>query len=144
MFQTQTFPCPNCNEIINDSMETCRFCSAPVDKQAAAFAADIQSRVNQACNDASYLRIAAVAMWIFLGLSVVPFLPVVGWGFLITFFVVLILIVRWLIKFTGLRTRDKDYVQAKRSVIIAGVLWLVAIPVRFIIVPLVYVLLFGR
>src|SRR5437667_12096634 len=46
--QPQTFPCPNCNEIINESMQTCRFCSAPVDPQAASAAAEIQSRVNRA------------------------------------------------------------------------------------------------
>ena len=144
MFETKTFPCPNCNEIINDSMETCRFCHAPVDRQAAAYAAEIQSRVNQACSDASYLRIAAVAMWIFLGLYVVPFIPLVGWGFLVTFFVVLILMIRWLIKFIGLQTRDKDFLQAKRSLIIALVLWLAAIPVGFIFVPVLQALIFGR
>ncbi len=144
MFQTQTFPCPNCNEIINDTMETCRFCQAPVDRRAAAIAAEIQSRVNQACNDASYLRITAVVMWIFLGLSVVPFLPLVGWGFLITFFMVLILAIRWMVKFSSLQTRDKDYEQAKRSRNVAVILWFVAIPVRFIFVPLLYVLIFRR
>ncbi|HEY0544444.1 MAG TPA: hypothetical protein VGC91_03525 [Pyrinomonadaceae bacterium] len=142
MFETKTFPCPNCNEIINDSMETCRFCQAPVDRQAAAWAAETQSRVNQACSDASYLRIAAVGMWIFLGLHVVPFIPLVGLGFLIMFFVVLILIIRWLIKFISLQTRDKDYLQAKRSLIIAVVLWFAAIPVGFIFVPVLQALIF--
>ena len=61
--QPQTFPCPNCNEIINDSMQTCRFCSAPVDPQAASAAAENQSRVNRACSDASFLRTAAAAMF---------------------------------------------------------------------------------
>jgi hypothetical protein len=37
--QPQMFPCPNCKEIINDSMERCRYCNAPVDPQAAATAA---------------------------------------------------------------------------------------------------------
>lgn len=142
MFQTQTFPCPNCNEIINDTMETCRFCHAPVDRQAAALAAENQSRVNQACSDASYLRIAAVAMWIFLGLYVIPFIPLVGWGFLVTFFMVLILIIRWTIKFSGIQTRDKDFTQAKRSRNVAAILWLAAVPVGFIFVPLLQALIF--
>lgn len=57
--QPQTFPCPNCNEVINDAMERCRYCSAPIDGRAAAEAAEVQSRVNRACSDASYLRTAA-------------------------------------------------------------------------------------
>lgn len=44
--QPQTFPCPNCNEIINDTMEKCPYCSVPVDRQIAAMAADIQSKPN--------------------------------------------------------------------------------------------------
>lgn len=125
--QPQTFPCPNCNEIINDQMEKCRFCSAPVDKEAAVMAAALQSKVNQACSDASYLKTAAVAMFIFLGLSFVPFLPLVFWGFVLTFFIVLFMLVRWQIKFSGLQTNDPDYRQAKRSRNLALLLWLAAV-----------------
>ena len=133
--QPQTFPCPNCNEIINDTSATCRFCSAPVDPQAAAFLGELQSKVNQACSDASFLKIAAVAMWIFLGLQLIPFLPF-GWAFLITFFVVLVLFLRWMVKFGGVQTTDADFKQAKRSAILSVILWLAAIPVGFILVPL--------
>src|SRR6267142_622108 len=70
--QPQTFPCPNCGEIINDAMQTCRFCSAPVDPHAASAAAELQSRVNRACSDGSFLRTAAAAMFVLLALSVVP------------------------------------------------------------------------
>ncbi len=138
----QTFPCPNCNEIINDSTAQCRYCSAPIDKRAAAYAAEVQGRVNQACSDASYLRIAAVGMWTFLGLSFIPFVPIVGWGFLITFFVVLILLIRWQIKFSGIQTRDADYGQAKRSRNVALILWLAAIPVGFIFGPVLQMFIY--
>ena len=127
--QPQTFPCPNCNEIINDQMEKCRFCSVPIDKDAAVVAAELQSKVNQACSDASYLKTAAVAMFIFLGLSLVPFLPLVFWGFVLTFFIVLVMLVRWQIKFSGLQTNDPDYRQAKRSRNLALLLWLAAVVV---------------
>jgi hypothetical protein len=131
--QPKTFPCPNCNEIINDSMRTCRFCSAPVDPQAAAAAAEIQSRVNRACSDASFLRTAAVAMFGFLALSLVPFISLLTYlGFIITFFVVLVLIIRWQIKFGRLQTSDIDYRRSKRLRNLAIVLWLVAIPVLVI------------
>ncbi len=97
--QSQTFPCPNCGEIINDSVQTCRFCSAPVDPQAASAAAELQTRVNRACSDASFVRTAAAAMFVLLALSIVPFISLITYlGFIITFFVVLVLLVRWQIK----------------------------------------------
>jgi hypothetical protein len=109
----------------------------PVDPALAAQQAELQSKVNQACSDASYMRIAATLMFIFLGLSLIPFLPIVGWGFLLTFFLVLIMVIRWQISFGGLVTADPDYVKAKRSKNVALILWIVAIPVGFIIRPLV-------
>ena len=141
--QPQTFPCPNCNEIINDTMAKCRYCATPVDQQAAVAAAEIQSKVNQACSDASYLKTAALLMWAFLGLSFIPIIPVVGWGFLFTFIAVLVMIIRWQIKFSGIQTRDADYPRAKRSKNLALILWLAAIPVGFLVRPLLLSILFN-
>jgi hypothetical protein len=141
--QPQTFPCPNCGEIINDTMEKCRYCSAPVDRQAAAAAAEAQSKVNQACSDASYLKTAALVMWAFLGLSFIPFIPLVGWGFLFTFIAVLVMIIRWQIKFGGVRTNDLDYPRAKRSKNLAAILWLAALVVGFVVRPLLYAIVFS-
>jgi hypothetical protein len=139
--QPQTFPCPNCGEIINDSMQTCRFCSAPVDPQAASAAAELQTRVNRACSDASFVRTAAAAMFVLLALSIVPFISLITYlGFIITCFVVLVLIVRWQIKFGRLQTNDLDYNRAKRLRTVALVLWLVAIPlfvIRDILVAII-------
>jgi len=127
--QPQTFPCPNCKEIINDSMAQCRYCDAPVDPRAAAEAAALQSRVNQACSDASYLKTAALVMWALLGVSLV--IPVFSFqvflGFVATLVVVLVLIVRWHTKFNRLRTDDPDYPRAKRSKNLAFLLWLGAL-----------------
>ena len=134
--QPQTFACPNCKEIINDSMAHCRYCNAPVDPQAAAEAASVQARVNQACSDASYLKTAALVMWAFLGLSFIPFVPLVGWAFLFTFVAVLVLIVRWQLKFGRVKTDDPDYPRAKRSKNLAALLWLGAFFLDFIIRPL--------
>jgi hypothetical protein len=139
--QPQTFPCPNCGEIINDSMQTCRFCSAAVDPEAASAAAELQTRVNRACSDASFLRTAAAAMFVLLALSIVPFISLITYlGFIITFFVVLVLIVRWQIRFGRLQTKDADYHRAKSMRTVALVLWLVAIPlfvVRDILVAII-------
>lgn len=122
-------------------MQTCRFCSAPVDPAAASAAAEIQSRVNRACSDASFLRTAAAAMFVLLALSVVPFISLITYlGFIITFFVVLVLIIRWQIKSGRLQTADVDYQHAKRMRNFALILWLVAIPlfvVRDILVAII-------
>lgn len=132
MFETHTFPCPNCNEIINDSMRECRFCHAAIDPQEARAAGELQARVNQACSDASYTKTAAYLMFVFLGLSLIRVLPFVSWGFVVTFFVVIVMIVRWQAKFGHLQTRDPDYKTAKLSRNIALILWIVAIPVLFV------------
>ena len=102
--------------------------------------AEVQSKVNQACNDASYMRIAASAMFVFLGLSLIPFIPFVFWGFLLAFFLILILGIRWLVSFNALPTSDPDYLKARRSKNVALILWVVAIPVGFIIRPLLLAL----
>jgi Ca2+/Na+ antiporter len=107
-------------------MEKCPYCSTPVDRQAAAAAAENQSKVNQACSDASYLRTAAFVMWVFLGLSFIPFIPLVGWAFLLTFVVVLVMIIRWQVKFGGIKTNDPDYPRAKRNRNLASILWIAA------------------
>ena len=137
----RTYPCPNCKEIINDSMTSCRFCGTEIDPGIAALVAEQQAKANQACSDASFLRIAAVAMFVFLGLSLIPFLPFVYWGFLITFLVTVVLLVRWQIRFGTLNTSDPDYQKAKRSRNIAALLVLGAVPVGFIIRPLLDVII---
>lgn len=132
----RTFPCPNCKEIINEGMQVCRYCKVPVDPAIAAQQAALQSKVNQACNDASYMRIAATAMFVFLAISLIPFLPFGFWGFLLSFFLVLILGIRWQVSFSGLPTADPDYAKARSTRNVALILWVIAIPVGFIIRPL--------
>lgn len=130
MFETQTFPCPNCNEIINDSMRECRYCRASIDPLAARAAGELQARVNQACSDASYTATAAYLMLAFLVLDILPIPFIPFWlAYLLTFFAVIGMIVRWQAKFGQLQTRDPDYKRALFSRNVALVLWLVAMPV---------------
>jgi cytosine/uracil/thiamine/allantoin permease len=82
-------------------------------------------------------------MWVFLGLSFIPILPLVGWGFLIIFIAVLVMIIRWQVTFSGVITNDPDYEKARRTKNLALILWLVALPTGFIVRPLVYMLLGG-
>jgi len=139
----RTFPCPNCNEIINDSMTECRYCSVAIDPGVAQMVADRQEKANQAYSDASYLRTAAIAMYVFLGLSFIPILPFVEWAFVIIFVVVIVLLIRWQVKFSGLLTSDADYKKARSSWIISLVLLIVAVPLGFIVRPLVFFFIFG-
>ena len=137
----RTFRCPNCSEMINDSMTQCRFCLTPVDPAVAAMIADRQEKANRAYSDASYVRIAAIAMFVFLGLSFIPFLPVVYWGFVITFFAVLVMLILWQVRFGSLVTDDPDYKRARRSKNIALILLIIAAPLGFIIRPLIGLIL---
>ena len=138
----RTFRCPNCNEMINDSMTVCRFCSVPVDPGVAQLIADRQEKANQACSDASFLRTAAISMYVFFGLSFVPFLPIVSWGTLIVFFVVIFLLVRWQLRYGSLITDDADYKTARRSWWVSLVM-LLALPV-LVVMRIVLLLLLAR
>jgi len=139
----RTFPCPNCNEIINDSMTQCRFCSVALDLGVVQLIADRQAKANQACSDASYLRTAAIAMYVFLGLSFIPFLPIVSTGFVIILVVVIVLLIRWQVKFGSLVTNDADYKKARRSWVMSLVLLIAAVPLGFIVRPLTLFLILG-
>ena len=133
----RTFRCPNCNEMINDSMTQCRFCSVPVDPAVAQLIAERQEKANQAYSDASYLRTAAIAMYVFFGLSML--LAFFFWGLLITFFVVIVLLIRWQIRYRALITDDADYKKARRSWWVSMVM-LSGVPVIFAVRVVIEVL----
>jgi len=134
----RTFRCPNCNEMINDSMTQCRYCSVPVDPGVAQLIGERQEKANQSYSDASFLRTAVVAIYVLMGLGFI--LPFVGWGSVIVFFVALVLLIRWQVKFGRLVTNDADYLKARRSWRLSLVLWLAVIPVRVIIWVVIYFL----
>ena len=65
-------------------------------------------------------------------------------GFFIIFVVVIVLVVRWQLRFSHLNTSDPDYAKARRSKNLAFVLWLVALvalPVGFIFREVLFYLL---
>ena len=125
------FPCPNCGQMIYSDAEKCRFCSATIDRKAAALGAEVQARVNTACNQAKLLRNSAAVMWIFFLLGLLPFMPF-GWGFTILFFVIPVWLVYWQVKFGRIQTQDADYARAKRDRLIALIIWLPALIVEFL------------
>ena len=129
----RTFRCPNCNEMINESAATCRFCSIAIDPGIAELIAGRQERVNQAYSDASYLRRTAVAMYVFLAVGL--FLTFAYWGFLVTFWLGLVLVIRWQMKFSDLLTNDPDYAKAKRSKNVSLVMLLGGLPLGILLNP---------
>ena len=141
-FGPRTFRCPNCNEMIKDSMKECRYCSWAVDPGVAQVIADKQQNANQACSDASYLRTAAIAMYVFLALSVIPFIPAVSTAFLIVFVVVVVLLIRWQVKFGSLNITDQDFQAAKRSWMTSLIMMIIAAPLGFIVRPIVQTVLY--
>jgi heme O synthase-like polyprenyltransferase len=125
--------------MINDSMTQCRFCSVPVDPGVAQLIADRQEKANQAYSDASYLRTATIAMYVFFGLSMVPLLGFASWAFLITVVVVIVLLIRWQIRYRALITDDADYKKARRSWWVSMVM-LSGVPVIFAVRVVIEVL----
>ena len=97
--QPRTFRCPNCKEMVNDSMKDCPFCKVPLDPGIVALAAEQQEKANRAYSDANFLKIAATSMFVFLGIGLIPLLGFLYYGFIFTFVVVLMLLIRWQVKF---------------------------------------------
>jgi hypothetical protein len=136
-FVPRTLRCPSCNEMINESVTQCGFCSVPIDRGTAQLIADKQQRANKACSDASYLRTATIAMFVFLGLSVIPFIPLVTLAFDIVFIVVVVLVILWQVRYNGLIISDPDFEAAKLSWRTSLILMLVAAPLGFGLRPLI-------
>ena len=136
--QPSVFPCPNCNRMISADAEKCRYCESAIDREAALVATALQDKASSAYSDGNFLKTAAVLMWVFLGLSFIPIIPLVGWGFLGVFVVLLVLLVRWQMRFGSLPTKDPDYEKAKGYRNLAAILWVVALLVGFVARPLLF------
>jgi hypothetical protein len=119
--------------MINESATECRFCSVAIDPGVAELIAGRQQKVNEACSDASYLRRTATAMYVFLGFGLV--FTFAYWGFLITFWTAVILLVRWQVKFSELLTNDPDYTKARRSKNISLLLVIGGLPLGILTNP---------
>ena len=130
--QPRILPCPSCGEMIYSDTTKCRFCSAPVDSAAAAVAADNQAKVNNACNQAKWIRNVAGAIWAFLAVSMI-------WGavtiaVLILLFLIPLSLIYWQISYGRLTTADPDYKRAKRDRLIALGLWVPAALIEVLII----------
>ncbi len=120
--QARVFLCPNCKETIDTSAQQCRFCHAAIDAQAAEAAAEVMAKVNQACSDASYLKVMAVAVLVAFALSFAPIVGFLGyWGLIFLLFAVPVMLVRWWVKFRSVQTNESDFSRARGTVIAISV-----------------------
>ena len=126
------FPCANCGEMIYSDSSMCRFCSAPVDRQAAEAAADVQKQVNNAVNLAKWIRNAAGVMWGFVAFGTV--FGIASLAALACVFLIPISLIYWQISFGGLKSADTDFAKTKRDRLIALLLWLSASFVQILII----------
>lgn len=135
--QPRIFQCPNCKETIDTAALNCPFCSVSIDPKLVEAAAEVMSKINQACSDASYLRIMAGTLLVSLLLS---FLPLVGFVAMIGFYFLVVgvpvMTIRWWVKFGRLTSDESDWRRAKRTVLISTPIWavfLLLVLTRFLI-----------
>jgi len=124
--------CPRCKETIDANASVCRFCGAKIDHAAAEEASHLLARIDQACNDASILRNAAVAAFL-LSLGAAYALLRSGGRLFIAFglqnvilaFSGLVVMVswpfpiwsmRWWRKYANLASDDEDFQSARVTV----------------------------
>jgi hypothetical protein len=118
----RVLPCPNCKETINTSMRQCPFCSSPIDTAAAEVSAEAFGQVNQACSDASYLKIMTGCALAFFLLRFVPFLGLAGIaGFFFLEIAIPVMTIRWWIKFGPTKSDDPEFARAKRIAMLVGI-----------------------
>lgn len=115
-------PCPNCNQTINTSMQACPFCAFPIDHAAATASAEVFARINQACSDASYLKIMAGTAGTFFLLRFLPFISILGIvGFWFLAVATPVMVIRWFVKFGDLTSGDPEFARARRTAIVVGI-----------------------
>ncbi|MGH9872226.1 MAG: hypothetical protein ACRD9S_07125 [Pyrinomonadaceae bacterium] len=118
--------------MIYSDAPTCRFCAAPVDRQAAEAGADLQKEVNNAVSLAKWIRNAAGAMWGLTGLGLV--FGIASLAAIACIFLIPISLIYWQIKHGRLKTADADYAKTKRDRVIALLLWLGASFIQILII----------
>lgn len=127
------FECPNCKQTIDTTSTQCRFCSTSIDPAIAEAAAAKMARINRACSDASYLKIAGLCAPAFLVILLIPFMTFMGeLGLIFLEFAIPIWIILWCFRFLNIQTDDPDFRRAKKTVLIVTIAWVVLVGFRFI------------
>lgn len=120
--RARVFQCPSCKQTIDSTASECRFCATPIDPISAEIAMNTMARMNQACSDASYLKIALVCGLAFIAVQFIPFMGLVG--VVGVYFLILAIpfwTVRWWLKFWDIKADDLDFRRAKRTMVAFGI-----------------------
>ncbi len=136
--QIQVIRCPHCKEYVDARSANCRFCRGYIDTLTTQVSAEMQQRVNDAYNDALWLRNGAGVYVIFIVLRL--FVPLFGMAALAVLFMFVALpvrLIRWRVRFGRLQTDDPDYPRAKRNWRVALLIWLL-VPVIVLFVLLLF------
>lgn len=118
--------------MIYSDVATCRFCQAPVDRNAAEAAADNQKKVNNAVNLAKWIRNTAGALWVLVAAAL--FAGTAQLGVIALDLGIPLSLIYWQINYSGLKTADPDFAKAKRDRLIALLLWLGACMIQVLII----------
>jgi hypothetical protein len=127
----RTFSCPGCRQIVDTTVQSCRFCGVAIDPAAAAMAATLQERVQKAWFHAGWIRRTAMAMPVFFFLSFVPMVAVLGracneYALLL----ILVCLIGWSNRFGKLESPDPDLSRARRAVRQALLVWVAMVVVN--------------
>jgi hypothetical protein len=139
-----SFRCENCQEVINDSSNICRFCGFEISDDELRIKSETQTKVNQAYNDASNLKILGIACLaisvprsvddIFVGYFTNSYVNYFPHGLILIF---LFFLVRWQYNFGKLKVNNEDFKQSKQNKNFGVFLWLVSVVLVFILVPII-------
>jgi uncharacterized membrane protein len=126
MSDLKTFPCPNCQQFINNTMTACKYCSASLEAYDVSGLVQEQERVNDAYNTANNARILAGSLVTFFFARFIPFLGLIALiGFIICLFALPFLLIYWQIRYGRIKTSDTAYHEAKKYWMTALAVWLV-------------------
>jgi hypothetical protein len=79
MSRVRVFPCPQCHEFIATHARSCRFCSTPIDAQAAQLAADAQDKENVTYMRGRYARHMLIGGAIFVAATAFSLASIPAW-----------------------------------------------------------------
>lgn len=140
MSDYKTFRCPNCKELVNNTMTSCSHCSLELNEQTVSDSIATQERINSAYNSANNVRILAGAMWAFFFFSFLPFIGIIGrLGFYMAFVGVPFWLVVWMIRFGNINKSEPNIDEARKFLLTALGIWAIYPVLYVVLIILVFV-----
>jgi len=148
--ESVSFLCENCEKMINNLSNACRFCGFIISDNELKTKSETQTKINQAFNDANNLKFIGIAC---LTLSFPHTIDDILFGYFTNSYVnyfphglILIFLlswIRWQFSFGQLQASDTAFEQAKTNRNLALCLWLTSIFLVFILVPIIEKFIFS-